>query len=213
MTYDTKTIFPAQENVDGKKHTTTKQQDTEEDIEKADVIKLYNSYREGGYKVSVTFTAPPKKDAGDDEEISPFEVAKQLALQGIDYKATLKIKSKGAYDDMKPVMDIVEDSGFDLTVTATLKVNSNTTTNLQKPNSWTNEDNVYKVNPKASSDNINDLKDLYDTLDKKGYEVEITIKPKAPKADDMDDENDSFANQLSAYPDGTLVTFRLEDDE
>ena len=160
MTYDTKTIFPAQENVDGKKHTTTKQQDTEEDIEKADVIKLYNSYREGGY------------------------------------------------DDMKPVMDIVEASGFDLTVTATLKVNSNTTTNLQKPNSWTNEDNVYKVNPKASSDNINDLKDLYDTLDKKGYEVDITIKPKAPKADDMDDENDSFANQLSAYPDGTLVTFR-----
>src|SRR5699024_12786955 len=98
MTYDTKTIFPAQENVDGKKHTTTKQQDTEEDIEKADVIKLYNSYREGGYKVSVTFTAPPKKDAGDDEEISTFEVEKQFTLQCINDKAQLNIKYKRYYD-------------------------------------------------------------------------------------------------------------------
>ena len=29
----------------------------------------------------------------------------------------------------------------------------------------------------------------------------------------MDSEDDSFATQLSAYPDGTLVTFKLAQDE
>ena len=72
---------------------------------------------------------------------------------------------------------------------------------------------LVRVSPKARTDNIDNLKSLFDTLDQKGYEVEITIKPKAPKADDMDDEDDSFANQLSAYPDGTLVTFKLTEDD
>ena len=99
-TFDTKTVFPALENVKGKKHTTTKQVDSEEEVEKADVVKLYDSYRAGGYKVSVTFLAPPDKDQKEDEVVSPFEVAEQLAKQGIDYKASLKVKSKGEYGDM-----------------------------------------------------------------------------------------------------------------
>lgn len=213
-TFDTKTVFPALENVKGKKHTTTKQVDSEEEVEKADVVKLYDSYRAGGYKVSVTFLAPPDKDQKEDEVVSPFEVAEQLAKQGIDYKASLKVKSKGEYGDMVEVFKLIESEGYDYNVTATLKVNKNTTTNIDNPDSWTDEEaNVFRVSPKASTDNIDNLKSLFDTLDQKGYEVEITIKPKAPKADDMDDEDDSFANQLSAYPDGTLVTFKLTEDD
>lgn len=213
-TFDTKTVFPALENVKGKKHTTTKQVDSEEKVEKADVVKLYDSYRAGGYKVSVTFLAPLDKDQKEDEVVSPFEVAEQLAKQGIDYKASLKVKSKGEYGDMVEVFKLIESEGYDYNVTATLKVNKNTTTNIDNPDSWTDEEaNVFRVSPKASTDNIDNLKSLFDTLDQKGYEVEITIKPKAPKADDMDDEDDSFANQLSAYPDGTLVTFKLTEDD
>lgn len=213
ITFDTKTVFPVEENVNGKKHTSTKQVDTMEGVEKAEVIKLFNSYRTGGYKVSVTFMAPPEKDEGSEEAVTPFDVARQLAKQGIDYKASLKIKSKGAYEDMLPVMHLVESEGFDMNVTVTLKIKDDSIANVDDPQTWEDEDTVYRISPKATSDNIDDLRSLYGSLDSKGYEVEINIKPKAPKANDMDDEDDSFANQLSAYPDGTLVTFKLSEDD
>ena len=114
---------------------------------------------------------------------------------------------------MKDVMKLVEAEGYEYNVNVTLKVNDETTTNINDPLSWTDEDNVFKVSPKTSTGYAEELHQLYDTLNDKGYEVEITIKPKAPKADDMDDEDDSFANQLSAYPDGTLVTFKLTEDD
>lgn len=228
MTYNTKTIYPAQEDKDGRKVTTTKQTDVAVELKKDEVLKLYNSYREAGYSVNVSFQPPlatkssDEKEDNDDKDdkaevvslVSPFDVAKRLAKQGIEYRASLKIKSKGTYEDMKDIMKLVEAEGYEYNVNVTLKVNDETTTNIDNPDSWTDEEtNVFRVSPKASTDNAEELHQLYDTLNDKGYEVEITIKPKAPKADDMDDEDDSFANQLSAYPDGTLVTFKLTEDD
>ncbi|KWU08878.1 hypothetical protein [Lactobacillus crispatus] len=151
MTYNTKTIYPAQEDRDGRKFTTTKQTDIAVELKKNEVLKLYNSYREA--------------------------------------------------------------EGYEYNVNVTLKVNDETTTNINDPLSWTDEDNVFKVSPKTSTDDAEKLHQLYDTLNDKGYEVEITIKPKAPKSTDMDSENETFATQLSAYPDGTLVTFRLSNEK
>lgn len=224
MTYNTKTIYPAQEDRDGRKFTTTKQTDIAVELKKNEVLKLYNSYREADYSVNVSFQPPlatkstDEKEGNDDKAevvslVSPFDVAKRLAKQGIEYRASLKIKSKGAYEDMKDVMKFVEAEGYEYNVNVTLKVNDETTTNINDPLSWTDEDNVFKVSPKTSTDDAEKLHQLYDTLNDKGYEVEITIKPKAPKSTDMDSENETFATQLSAYPDGTLVTFRLSDEK
>ena len=182
MTYNTKTIYPAQEDRDGRKVTTTKQTDIAVELKKNEVLKLYNSYREADYSVNVSFQPPLATKSSDEKEDNDDK----------DDKA----------------------EGYEYNVNVTLKVNDETTTNIDNPDSWTAEEtNVFRVSPKASTDNAEELHQLYDTLNDKGYEVEITIKPKAPKADDMDDEDDSFANQLSAYPDGTLVTFKLTEDD
>lgn len=204
-----KTIYPADATITANKQTTTKQVDELFEVEQAKVVELFDSYRAGDYAVSVKFT-PPAEKADGDEEVSPFEVAAQLAKQGIDYKAALKIKSKGSYDDMLDVMHLIESEGFNMDVNVQLKVRNNTSINIDRVDTWTDEDAVFKVNPKATAKDINELKSLYDNLDKKGYEVEINITPKMPETDNMDDENDSFATQLAAYPENTLVTFRLK---
>lgn len=209
--YEVKTTFPADESVEDNKYTTTKRNVLMSDVETADVVKLFNSYRTGGYKVGVSFKQPEDGDTG--EAADPFTVAENLTKQGIDYKATLKSKSKGAYDDMLDLMHLIEASGFDMTVNVQLKINEETSLNVDDPASWSDQDAVIKVTPKASSTDINELKDLYDNLDNKGYEVEITVKPKMPKDDDMDSENNGFASQLSAYPTGTTVNFNLTQDE
>lgn len=41
MTYNTKTIYPAQEDKDGRKLTTTKQTDIAVELKKDEVLKLY----------------------------------------------------------------------------------------------------------------------------------------------------------------------------
>lgn len=208
--YDVKTTFPADETVSGNEYTTTKRSVLASDVETPDVVQMYNSYRNSGYKVSTAFSTPKDDVAGD---VSPFDVAENLTKQGIDYKASLKIKSKGAYSDMLKAMHLVESSGFDMDVNVKLKINDETSLNIDDSGSWEDEDAEFKINPKASTDNINELKDVYENLDQNGYEVEIDIKPKMPKESDMDSENDSFMSQLSAYPDGSQVTFTLKQDE
>lgn len=210
--YDVKTIYPADEAIQGNKQTTTKQVELWSDVNTPDVLQLFDSYRKAGYQVKVSFT-PPAKDIQDAESSSPFDVAEDLTKQGIDYKATLKLKSKGAYDDMIDLMHLIESEGFDMTVSIQLKINENTSLNIDRSSTWTDEDAVFKVSPKASSKDVKDLKSLYDALNDQGYEVEIKIDPQAPKSDDMDSENDSFAAQLAAYPTNTLVTFKLTQDE
>lgn len=210
-TYNVKTIFPVDEIIKGNKQTTTKHTDVLSEVKTSDVIKLFQSYCEGDYKVNCYFKAPASKDKNDEELKTPFEVAASLAKQGIDYRATLKIKTKGSYEEMIKAMHLVESEGFDMTVDVKLKINDKTTTNIDDVGTWEDEDSKFKVTPKTGTSNINELKMLYDSLNRNGYEVFIDIKPKAPKTDDMDSEDDSFATQLSAYPDGTLVTFKLSD--
>ncbi|MCG6977679.1 hypothetical protein K9859_03310, partial [Lactococcus lactis] len=60
--------------------------------------------------------------------------------------------------------------------------------------------------PKASSQDIADLKTLYDALVEEHQKVTINIKAKVKKDDD-----DSFANQLAAYPPETMIIFKLTD--
>lgn len=211
--YDVKTIFPVDEIIKGNKQTTTKHTDVLTEVKTEDVVKLFQSYLEGDYKVSCYFKAPVKKNDTNKELSTPFDVAASLAKQGIDYRATLKIKTKGSYDDMIKAMHLVESEGFDMTVNVRLKINEKTATNIDDEGTWEDEDSQFKVTPKTGTEDVNELKSLYDLLNKDGYEVLIDIKPKSPKADDMDSEDDSFATQLSAYTDGTLVTFKLAQDE
>lgn len=211
--YEVKTTFPVDEAVKGSTLTATKQIKIMSAVETPDVVDVYNSYLEAGYNVSVSFKAPEAEAEGeaegeDDKALSPFDVGKALTTKGIDYKATLTCKAKGSYEEMKPIMHLIEAEGYDMTVNVQLKVNDKTTLNIDNTDSWTDEDAIFKVTPKAHSINVNDLKDLYDNLKKHKIETEIDIKPKKAKDDD-DDITDSFSNQLSVYPDGTIVSFKL----
>lgn len=208
--YDVKTSFPVDETDKGKKHTSTKRTVEESELEASDVADLFNSYLEGGYKVSVTFTAPSSGTTDDDSGDSPFTTGDELAKEGIDYKATLKITTKGAYDDMHKAIQLVQAEGYDLTANVQLKQNDKSDVDLDRTDTWNGADAVFKLTPKATEKDVNKLKSLYDSLQDAGYEVQINIKPKMPKDDEMD-PNASFATQLSAYPDGTLVKFNLAD--
>ena len=208
--YEIKTIYPVDETVKGNKQTTTKQVDSLSEVELPKVVDLYNSYLRAGYNVNTKFTSP---DETSSKDASPFEVAESLTKQGIDYRATLKINSKGTYDDMLDVMHLVEAEGFNMDVAIKLKINEKTPINIDKTETWTGADAVFKVTPKASSGDINELKGLFNDLDKKGYDVEITVLPKAKKNKDLEEENNSFSSQLDAYPDSTLVTFKLSQGE
>lgn len=210
--YSVKTVFPTTESTDGSKQTTTKQTDVIDEIEASKVVDLYNSYKEGDYKVSVSFVEPPE-DKNDQDSVSPFEIAKNLTKQGIDYKASLKLKTHGTFTEMQKAMKLIEAEGYDMTVSAQLKINDKTSLNIDDTDTWTDEDAVFRVAPKAASKDANELKQLYTELGDAGYEVEIDIKPKMPKESDVADGEDPFAMQLSAYPNGTLVNFRLSQAE
>ena len=95
--YSVKTIFPTTESTNGSKQTTTKQTDVIDDAETDDVVKLYKQYKNAGYKVNVSFVEPPEDDS--DDSISPFNIATSLTKQGIDYKATLKLKTNGTFTE------------------------------------------------------------------------------------------------------------------
>ena len=51
-----------------------------------------------------------------------------------------------------------------------------------------------------------DLKSLYNQLSEAYYKPEISLKAKVRKDDD-----ETFATQLAAYPEGTVVSFKLKD--
>ena len=209
MSYNVKTIFPKEESIEKntQKYVTTSRQELASEKELDEVLSLYNDYQRQGFNVSVGFKPPVDTDEGE-EPVSVFEVAEQLTLAGIDYKATLKLKFSGSYDDMLHVARSVEQQGYDYVVDAKLKINEDSVINIDKINTWSAEDAVYKVTPKASSDDINELRGLYDVLSENDYDVTIDIKPKKQSTDE-----DDFGTQLAAYPDGTELTFTLKDSE
>ena len=136
-----------------------------------------------------------------------------MCIRDRPYRATLKIKDKGDYEDMIKVIHLVEADGFNLNVSVTLKINEDSLINLDVPGTWTERENaIFKVSPKAHTNKVEELKSLYEAINRAGYEAKIDINPKAPEANNMDDDNDTFANQLSAYPSHTLVKFSLRNN-
>lgn len=205
MQYTLKTSYPKEEAVEGKKLTERTFNEFINDLEEDEVIKQYEQFLTEGYSVSVTFQPPSYSLQG--EETDPFVIARQFELAGISYKATLKVKASGTYEDMIKVGKMIEQQGYDYDISIKLKVNENSLVDFEKENSWFDSEFAkYSVLPKASSQDIMDLKSLYDQLSEAYYKPEISLKAKVRKDDD-----ETFATQLAAYPEGTVVSFKLKD--
>lgn len=205
MQYTLKTSYPKEEAVEGKKLTERTFNEFINDLEEDEVIKQYEQFLTEGYSVSVTFQPPSYSLQG--EETDPFVIARQFELAGISYKATLKVKASGTYEDVVKVGKMIEQQGYDYDISIKLKVNENSPVDFEKENSWFDSEFAkYSVLPKASSQDIMDLKSLYDQLSEAYYKPEISLKAKVRKDDD-----ETFATQLAAYPEGTVVSFKLKD--
>lgn len=205
MEYTLKTSYPKEEAVEGKKLTERTFNEFINNLEEDEVIKQYEQLLLDGYSVSVTFQPPTYSLQG--EETDPFVIARQFELAGISYKATLKVKASGTYEDMLKVGKMIEQQGYDYDISIKLKVNENSPVDFEKENSWFDSEFAkYSVLPKASSQDIMDLKGLYDQLSEAYYKPEISLKAKVRKDDD-----ETFATQLAAYPEGTVVSFKLKD--
>ncbi|MCT0449330.1 hypothetical protein [Lactococcus lactis] len=205
MTFQSKIIHPKEEEVKENKLTELMLNEFIEELSREEIIAQYEGLLTKGFSVNVVFQPPMLESEG--EEVDVFEIAKQFELAGIPYKATLKLKVSGDYEYISKLAKLVEQQGFDYGVTASLIINENSTIDFEKESSWFDPDFAkYKLTPKASSQDINDLKTLYDELKKEHCKVSIDIKAKVKKDDD-----ESFVNQFTAYPDGTLVTFKLSD--
>lgn len=210
--FSVKTTYPQNEDVDSTGKTTiTKHSELLNDLNDEQVMKLYKDYLRQGYGMSVRFKSNNDKKNGKKEERSPFDIAKDLEKNDIEYKATLKLPDKGAYNDMLPAIKLLGAEGFDLNASLTLKENEKTTIRLNDPSTWSDEDAVIKLSPKASTKNIDELKSIYDRLKDKGYGVDIEIKPKVDKDKDGEEQDDDFAAQLKAYPNGTEIDFTLKE--
>lgn len=210
--FTVKTTYPQNEDIDSEGKTTiTKHAEIQDNLDDEAVMKLYKDYLRQGYAMSIRFKSKKDKGDGQAEERSPFDIAKDLETNDIEYKATLKLPDKGAYSDMLDAIRLLEADGFDINASVQLKENEKTTTNLTDPETWTDEDATIKLSPKASTKNIGELKSIYDSLKDKGYGVDIEIKPKVDKDKDDSEQDDDFANQLKAYPNGTEIDFTLKD--
>jgi hypothetical protein len=205
MQYILKTSYPKEEAVEGRKLTERTFNEFVSDLDSDEVIKQYEQLLAEGYSVSVTFQPPTYSLQG--EETDPFVIAEQFELSGISYKATLKLKASGTYEDMLKVAKMIEQQGYDYSITVKLQINENSPVDFEKESSWFDSEFAkYSVLPKASSQDIMDLKSLYDQLSEAYYKPEISLKAKVRKDDD-----ETFATQLAAYPEGTVVSFKLKD--
>lgn len=205
MTYSIKTVFPKQEGIEDKKLIERTEIEYLDDIETGDVIKYYGNLLTKGYSVSASFTPPT--DGGEEQEQDAFAIAHKLELAGIQYRATLRLKATGLYEDMVKIARLIEQQDYDYDFVGDFKVRENSSIDMERQSSWFDSEFAkFTVKPKAASADIMDLKTLYDSLVEEHQKVEIAIRAKVKKDDD-----DSFATQLASYPDGTLVAFKLKD--
>lgn len=205
MTYQVKIIYPKEEALESNKLTERTFNEYMDDLEAEEVIKQYEQLLTEGYSISVNFFPPQVDKEGSEQD--PFKIAESFELAGITYKATLKLKASGTYEDMVKIAKMIEQQGYDYSITVKLQVNENSPVDFEKESSWFDSEYAkYTVLPKASSQDIADLRSLYDILAEEHYKVSINLKAKVKKDDD-----DSFASQLAAYPTETLVTFKLSD--
>lgn len=199
MGYLIKTKFPNQENFEDKKTTVIKHNEDFELETIDDVITLYNEYERQGYKINVKYESSDEK--------SPFDIAHDFDMAGIAYKATLKLdtKVKGDYQSIIDIAKIIEQHGFDLSMDIKLKIDETSPVNLDDETTWMGDGARYKVTPKVTSDNIEDLKGLYDDL--QSIAPIINVKPKKQTS------TEDFATQLRIYPDNTQIVFTLKESE
>ena len=191
------TKFPNEETNNDQKINEIKRT-TFEELSEEDVLSRYEQHLNQGYAVGIKFSDAAK---------SAKDLASGFAVRGVDYTVTLKLKTKGPYEVIKNLALMFESRDFDYVLSANLKVNSESTININRPDSWTNSiDGVYEIKPKVKVNSYAEIQGLIDDLDQNpSITYELVTTPKKAK------EASQFLAQLQVYGDDVNVTFTLKD--
>lgn len=191
------TKFPNEETNKDEKINEIKRT-TFEELTEEDVLSRYEQHLNQGYAVSIKFSDAAK---------SAKDLASGFAVRGVDYTVTLKLKTKGPYEVIKNLALLFESRDFDYVLSANLKVNSESTININRPDSWTNSiDGSYEIKPKVKVNSYAEIQGLIDDLDQNpSITYELVTTPKKAK------EASQFLAQLQVYGDDVNVTFTLKD--
>lgn len=191
------TKFPNEETNKDEKINEIKRT-TFEELTEEDVLSRYEQHLNQGYAVGIKFS-DASKNAKD--------LASGFAVRGVDYTVTLKLKTKGPYEVIKNLALLFESRDFDYVLSANLKVNSESTININRPDSWTNSiDGVYEIKPKVKVNSYAEIQGLIDDLDQNpSITYELVTTPKKAK------EASQLLAQLQVYGDDVNVTFTLKD--
>lgn len=191
------TKFPNEETNKDEKINEIKRTSFEE-LSEEDVLSRYEQHLNQGYAVGIKFSDAAK---------SAKDLASGFAVRGVDYTVTLKLKTKGPYEVIKNLALLFESRDFDYVLSANLKVNSESTININRPDSWTNSiDGVYEIKPKVKVNSYAEIQGLIDDLDQNpSITYELVTTPKKAK------EASQFLAQLQVYGDDVNVTFTLKD--
>lgn len=191
------TKFPNEETNKDEKINEIKRT-TFEELSEEDVLSRYEQHLNQGYAVGVKFSDAAK---------SAKDLASGFAVRGLDYTVTLKLKTKGPYEVIKNLALLFESRDFDYVLSANLKVNSESTININRPDSWTNSiDGSYEIKPKVKVNSYAEIQGLIDDLDQNpSITYELVTTPKKAK------EASQLLAQLQVYGDDVNVTFTLKD--
>ena len=191
------TKFPNEETNKDEKINEIKRT-TFEELSEEDVLSRYEQHLNQGYAVGIKFSDAAK---------SAKDLASGFAVRGVDYPVTLKLKTKGPYEIIKNLALLFESRDFDYVLSANLKVNSESTININRPDSWTNSiDGVYEIKPKVKVNSYAEIQGLIDDLDQNpSITYELVTTPKKAK------EASQLLAQLQVYGDDVNVTFTLKD--
>lgn len=191
------TKFPNEETNKDEKINEIKRT-TFEELTEEDVLSRYEQHLNQGYAVGIKFSNAAK---------SAKDLASGFAVRGVDYTVTLKLKTKGPYEVIKNLALLFESRDFDYVLSANLKVNSKSTININRPDSWTNSiDGVYEIKPKVKVNSYAEIQGLIDDLDQNpSITYELVTTPKKAK------ETSQLLAQLQVYGDDVNVTFTLKD--
>lgn len=191
------TKFPNEETNKDEKINEIKRT-TFEELSEEDVLSRYEQHLNQGYAVGIKFSDAAK---------SAKDLASGFAVRGVDYTVTLKLKTKGPYEVIKNLALLFESRDFDYVLSANLKVNSESTININRPDSWTNSiDGVYEIKPKVKVNSYAEIQGLIDDLDQNpSITYELVTTPKKAK------EASQLLAQLQVYGDDINVTFTLKD--
>jgi hypothetical protein len=191
------TKFPNEETNKDEKINEIKRT-TFEELSEEDVLSHYEQHLNQGYAVGIKFSDAAK---------SAKDLASGFAVRGVDYTVTLKLKTKGPYEVIKNLALLFESRDFDYVLSANLKVNSESTININRPDSWTNSiDGSYEIKPKVKVNSYAEIQGLIDDLDQNpSITYELITTPKKAK------EASQLLAQLQVYGDDVNVTFTLKD--